>query len=264
MARARRVNKNGKPGKFNESKAAGIRRANQDLGYEGIRDAKTAARAALVPEDQAAEQQESNSGLMPDQNRYADFTPHDDPSRYPGVRITGPLVARFYADDDDAVTALKLVQAIQDFFYDAKAESVRIDLVERGSVIARIVGWWNQEDNTPFRTKMYDLGTVGEQWGKDVTANKARAEVAAMNASTTGALLASVDPYDNIAMHVDNFLIIKTTGKDGRVNAVVRTLGFKAMKALEDNPAVLNDPTQTLEQLAVLSYANDNDLSLES
>jgi hypothetical protein len=112
--------------------------------------------------------------------------------------MTGPLSGRFYADGNDAVSALLLVQAIQRFFYLAGAERVAIESVERGSVIASVKAWWNGGDSKVVRDKMMDLAEAGEQWAMDTTANKARAEVSAINASTTAALLAAVDAYDNM------------------------------------------------------------------
>lgn len=115
-------------------------------------------------------------------------------------------------------------------------------------------------DSKAVRNKMMDLAEAGEQWAMDTTANKARAEVSAINASTTAALLAAVDAYDNIAMYVDNFLVIKTTTADGKVKAVVRKLSWKAMKTIEDNPSLLNDPRETLNKLSLLTHASDNEL----
>jgi hypothetical protein len=130
-------------------------------------------------------------------------------------------------------------------------------------VVAQVKAWWNGGDSKVVRNKMMDLAEAGEQWAMDTTANKARAEVSAINASTTAALLAAIDAYDNIAMHVDDFLVIKTTAADGKVNAVVRKLSMKAMKTIEDNPGILNDPRETLNRLSLLSYASDNDLTLD-
>jgi hypothetical protein len=64
-------------------------------------------------------------------------------------------------------------------------------------------------------------------------------------------------------MHVDGFLIIKTTTADGKVNAVVGKLNWKAMKTIEDYPSVLNDPRETLNKLSLLTYASDNELRID-
>jgi hypothetical protein len=47
------------------------------------------------------------------------------------------------------------------------------------------------------------------------------------------------------------------------VNAVVRKLNWKAMKTIEDNPSVLNDPRETLNKLSLLTYASDNELRVD-
>lgn len=254
MAKAPKSSKSGKVAKSYISKAATS--GSKVLRSGTSKSSKTAASSAIT--------QRSGSSTKRNQPT-VDAVPRYPPGfrNYPGVRMTGPLNSRFYADGDDAVTALVLFQSIQRLFHEAGAERVVLESVQRGSVIANVRAWWNGGDSKVVRNKMMDLAEAGEQWAMDTTANKARAEVSAINASTTAALLAAVDAYDNIAMHVDDFLVIKTTAADGNVNAVVRKLSMKAMKTIEDNPAILNDPRETLNRLSLLSYASDNDLSID-
>ncbi|MBM6620624.1 hypothetical protein JTF08_03280 [Micrococcaceae bacterium RIT802] len=256
MTKARRSGKGGKRAKSYVDKAAAIKADSEQLGLKGLRDAKTAARADLIEHDDYGTT-EGKKGSIPDQSRYA------GPSPYPPSRMTGPLSAHFHVDGNDAVDALTLVQALQNFFYAAGAERVFIESVRRGSVFAKLEAWLNGDDSAQAKKKFYDLAETGEQWARDVTANKARAEVSAMNASTSAKLLAACEPYDNIAMQVDDFLIIKTTASNGGASAVVQKLTIKAMQLLEENPAILSDPQQALDKLSLLNYAKGNDLRLE-
>lgn len=174
-----------------------------------------------------------------------------------------PIKVRFYAKSDDAVQALQLVKALTDFLEDVGYGRVKIVGVTRGSVMTDIKAWWNGEESQPAKKKMSEIGMYGEQWALDVTANKARAEVAAMNANTTSVLLASVENYETIAMLIDDFLVIKYVKPDGSPFAFVKKLSIKEMRTLDENAAILADPNTVLANLNLLSYAKGNNLELE-
>ncbi|MGF9648912.1 hypothetical protein AAIH32_13105 [Pseudarthrobacter oxydans] len=189
------------------------------------------------------------------------------PKRLRRMRQVRPLSVRFYADGDDAVTAMELYMAVQNFLVEVGYGKIKLVSVERGSIFTDIKAWLDGEDGKDAKakaaSKLGDLGNAGEQWARDLTVNKARAEVAATNATTTATLLKAAEPYDNIAMHVDDYLVLKYERPNGKVVATVRKLTVKQLRCIEDNPALLTDPSSVLENLNLTMYKNDNDLAIE-
>lgn len=169
-----------------------------------------------------------------------------------------PVTVRVYLDTDDAVTAVKVIKAVNDVLASAGYGKTKIENVEKGSIRLRIKAWLDGDDGQKAQqVAKQKLGeTVGyaEQWAKDATVNKQRAEVSAINAQTAQTLMDSVKDIDNIALQMDEWLIVKYVDASGKSHGSVRKLTVLDMQLIERNPGLLNEPHKVLENLALLAY----------
>jgi hypothetical protein len=173
-------------------------------------------------------------------------------------RPAEPVTVRVYLDTDDAVTTVKVIKAINDVLASAGYGKTKIENVEKGSIRLRIKAWLDGEDGQKAQQvakhKLGEAASYAEQWAKDATVNKQRAEVSAINAQTAQTLMDSVKDIDNIALQMDEWLIIKYVDASGKSHGSVRKLTVVELQLIERNPGLLNEPHKVLENLALLSY----------
>lgn len=169
-----------------------------------------------------------------------------------------PVTVRVYLDTDDAVTAVKVIKAINDVLATAGYGKTKIENVEKGSIRLRIKAWLDGDDGQKAqhvaKQKLGEAASYAEQWAKDATVNKQRAEVSAINAQTAQTLMDSVKDIDNIALQMDEWLIVKYVDASGKSHGSVRKLTVVELQLIERNPGLLNEPHKVLENLALLSY----------
>ena len=169
-----------------------------------------------------------------------------------------PVTVRVYLDTDDAVTTVKVIQALNNVLASAGYGKTKIENVEKGSVRLRIKAWLDGEDGQKAqqvgKQKLGEAAGYMEQWAKDATVNKQRAEISAINAQTAQALIESVKDIDNIALQMDEWLIVKYMDASGKSNASVRKLTVTELQLIERSPGLLNEPAKVLENLSMLAY----------
>lgn len=176
-----------------------------------------------------------------------------------------PVTVHIYLDTDDAVTSIRVIMAMGDVLESAGYGRIRIESVESGSIRLRIKGWLEGNDGQKAKQKLEEAASYAEQWTKDVTVNKQRAEVSAINAHTAHTLMQSVKDIDNVAMQIDEWLLIKHKDVAGDSQCSVRKLTVFEMQMIERTPSVLNNPSRVLENLALLAYQEqDSQLAPES
>ncbi|MDQ1053125.1 hypothetical protein QE394_001053 [Arthrobacter sp. SORGH_AS 212] len=173
-------------------------------------------------------------------------------------RPAPPVTVRVYLDTDDAVTSVKVIKAITDVLASAGYGKSKIENVEKGSVRLRIKAWLDGEDGQKAqqvgKQKLGEAAGYMEQWAKDATVNKQRAEISAINAQTAQALIESVKDIGNIALQMDEWLIVKYMDASGKSNASVRKLTVVELQLIERSPGLLNEPAKVLENLSMLAY----------
>jgi hypothetical protein len=182
---------------------------------------------------------------------------------------TEPITVRVYLDTDDAVKTVKVIKAVDDVLASAGYGKLKIENVEAGSVRLRIKAWLDGEDGQKAqqvgKQKLGEAAGYMEQWAKDATVNKQRAEISAINAQTAQALIESVKDIDNIALQMDEWLIVKYVDASGTSNASVRKLTVTELQLVERSPGLLNEPAKVLENLSMLAYQEEHgQVALES
>lgn len=173
-----------------------------------------------------------------------------------------PVTVRVYLDTDDAFTTVKVIKAINDVLESAGYGKTKIENVEKGSIRLRIKAWLDGEDGQKAqqvgKQKLGEAAGYMEQWAKDATVNKQRAEISAINAQTAQALIESVKDIDNIALQMDEWLIVKYMDASGKSNASVRKLTVVELQLIERSPGLLNEPAKVLENLSMLAYQEEH------
>ncbi len=173
-----------------------------------------------------------------------------------------PITVRVYLDTDDAVKTVKVIKAVDDVLANAGYGKTTIENVEAGSVRLRIKAWLDGEDGQKAqqvgKQKLGEAAGYMEQWAKDATVNKQRAEISAINAQTAQALVESVKDIDNIALQMDEWLIVKYLDAGGKSNASVRKLTVIELQLIERSPGLLNEPAKVLENLSMLAYQEEH------
>jgi hypothetical protein len=175
---------------------------------------------------------------------------------------TAPITVRVYLDTDDAVKTVKVIKAVDDVLATAGYGKIKIENVEKGSVRLRIKAWLDGEDGQKAqqvgKQKLGEAAGYMEQWAKDATVNMQRAEISAINAQTAQALIESVKDIDNIALQMDEWLIVKYVDASGESNASVRKLTVVELQLIERSPGLLNEPAKVLENLSMLAYQEEH------
>ncbi|MDQ0618062.1 hypothetical protein [Arthrobacter globiformis] len=178
-----------------------------------------------------------------------------------------PITVRIYLDTDDAVATIKVIKAVADVLQGAGYGKTKIENVEKGSIRIRIRAWLDGDDGHKAqqvaKQKLGEAATYAEQWAKDATVNKQRAEVSAINAQTAQTLMESVKDVDNIALQMDEWLIVKYVDATGNTHGSVRKLTVVELQLIERNPGLLNEPAKVLKNLAMLTYGEEHGIAIE-
>jgi hypothetical protein len=181
-----------------------------------------------------------------------------------GIKLqeASPITVRVYLDTDDAVTSLRVVKALGEVLESAGYGKTKIEGVEKGSVRLRLKAWLDGPDGQAAqqgaKNKLGEAASYAEQWAKDATVNKQRAEISSINAKTNQTLMESVKDVDNAALQMDEWLIVKFTDAQGNVNVLTRKLSVTEMMLVDRNPAILNKPSEVLDKLTLLAYEHTN------
>lgn len=91
---------------------------------------------------------------------------------------------------------------------------------------------------------------------KDATVNEQRAEVTAINARSIAGLIDSIRDEDEAAIRLDEMLILRYLGSDGRRRTMVHKLSVPEMQILEKHRAMLDNPASAIQNLALLMYGD--------
>ena len=173
-----------------------------------------------------------------------------------------PIVVRIYLDTDDAFTALKVVQGVADVLEEAGYGKTKIDQVEQGSIKLRLRAWLDsdtgQKAQRVGKEKMSEAAGYMEQYAKDATVNKQRAEISALNSQTAKNLMEALKDVNNGALQMDEWLVVKTTDAQGTANMSVRKLSITELLIVSRTPGILSDPKTVLEKLSLLAYEEES------
>jgi hypothetical protein len=174
---------------------------------------------------------------------------------------TTPITVRIYLDTDDAFTALKVVQGVTDVLEEAGYGKFKIDNVDQGSIKLRIRAWLDsdtgQKAQRVGKEKLSETAGYMEQYAKDATVNKQRAEISAINSQTARNLIDGLENVNNGAMQMDEWLVVKTTDAQGVSSVAVRKLSITEMVIVNRSPGILTDPKTVFEKLTLLTYEED-------
>lgn len=175
---------------------------------------------------------------------------------------TEPITIRIYLDTDDAFTTLKVVQGVNAVLEEAGYGKTKIDQVKHGSIKLRIRAWLDSDNGQKAqrvgKEKMGEAAGYMEQYAKDVTVNKQRAEISALNSQTAKNLIDSLQNVSNGALQMDEWLVVKTTDAQGSANMSVRKLSITELLIVSRSPGILSDPKTVLEKLTLLAYEEEN------
>lgn len=179
-----------------------------------------------------------------------------------------PITVRIYLDTDDAFTALRVVKCVNEVLEEAGYGKTKIDQVQHGSIKLRIRAWLDsdtgQKAQRVGKEKMSEAAGYMEQYAKDVTVNKQRAEISALNSQTAKNLMDALKDVSNGALQMDEWLLVKTTDAQGNANISVRKLSITELLIVSRSPGILSDPKTVLEKLTLLAYAEeDHQLAIE-
>ncbi|WP_091325401.1 hypothetical protein [Arthrobacter sp. cf158] len=166
------------------------------------------------------------------------------------------------------MTAFKAIQALEVVLADAGYGRTKIENVDRGSLRLRLKAWLDGDDGQiaqqAAKNKLGEAAVIADRWAKDFTVNKQRAEISAINANTAYQLMESVKDVENVALQMDEWLIVKYKDAKGEPICSVRKLTVTELSVLDRSPGILNNPSKTLDNLSLLAYEQENGLAVES
>ncbi|MCR1160326.1 hypothetical protein NEK97_02475 [Paenarthrobacter sp. UW852] len=180
-----------------------------------------------------------------------------------------PITVRVYLDTDDAVVAFQAVQALEVVLAGAGYGRTKIESVDRGSLRLRLKAWLDGDDgqkaHQAAKNKLGEAAVFADRWAKDFTVNIQRAEISAINANTAYQLMESVKDVENVALQMDEWLIVKYKDAQGEPVCSVRKLSVTELWVLDRSPGILNNPSKALDNLALLAYEQEKShLAIES